>query len=297
MSLPYFEYYVKDFHAKAAHLDLAEEGAYHRLLRLCWMRHSCSIPSDEDWIFKHMRARKDTEAQEVIRSILSEFFTLKKGEYFNKKLSEIHAESNDKHSRRVNAGKKSAEKRQKSAKKNKSLKNNDISLSNAGTLTQQPEPEPEPDIITDVIINNARKEKPKKRRQKTSIKEGWRPKPLSPEMHKKLNLTQSELRHEYEKFIANCKAHNRKYANWDAAWRNWLQSDFGTYGKRIARQSDQRAKQTNAAKNRQASTGLGGAIEREINRSAEQDDQNIIDVSPRAGDVDNAFSLGFIQDD
>jgi len=148
MSLPYFEYYVKDMHAKAAHLNLAEEGAYHRLLRLCWMRNTCSIPSDEAWIFKHMRVRNNTEEQQIVRDILEEFFTLKAAEYLNKRLTEVHANSNEKHARRVEAGKKSAENRkksQKNIKKTKPLKTKENLGSNAGALMQQPEPEPEPE--------------------------------------------------------------------------------------------------------------------------------------------------------
>jgi uncharacterized protein YdaU (DUF1376 family) len=52
MSLPYFPMYPSDFEAKTSHLTLLEDGAYNRLLRLCWMTPGCSIPADEAWIMR-----------------------------------------------------------------------------------------------------------------------------------------------------------------------------------------------------------------------------------------------------
>ena len=51
MKVPYFPLYIADYDSKTAHLTLEEDGAYLRLLRLCWrtpgLVQSRSIISDQ----------------------------------------------------------------------------------------------------------------------------------------------------------------------------------------------------------------------------------------------------------
>lgn len=86
MSVPYYRFYPTDFEADTAHLTLVEDGAYNRLLRLCWMTPGCSLPDDEAWIFRRCRARTDEE-KEAIRVVLDEFFQRENQRVFNKRLS------------------------------------------------------------------------------------------------------------------------------------------------------------------------------------------------------------------
>ena len=86
MSLPYFPMYPTDFEAKTSHLSIAEDGAYNRLLRICWMTPGCSMPADEAWIMRRARAVSEAD-QEAVRAILSEFFTIEKGRYSNARLT------------------------------------------------------------------------------------------------------------------------------------------------------------------------------------------------------------------
>ncbi|WP_273280926.1 YdaU family protein [Pseudooceanicola atlanticus] len=137
MSLPYFNLYPDDFEADTAHLTLLEDGIYNRLLRLCWRTPGCSVPDDEAWIFRKLRARTDEE-KEAVRIILDEFFTRKGGKIFNSRLIKEWSTANDKHEKRKKAGSKGGIA--------KSLKINDLDISNAKALLKQPEPEPEPDI-------------------------------------------------------------------------------------------------------------------------------------------------------
>lgn len=87
MSTPYFRLYPTDFEAKTSHLTLAEDGAYNRLLRLCWMTPGCSLPDDDDWIMRRVRAHSD-EDKATVRAVLSEFFQRKNHRVFNKRLTE-----------------------------------------------------------------------------------------------------------------------------------------------------------------------------------------------------------------
>lgn len=73
MSDCYFPLYVKDHEAATAHLTLVEDGAYSRLLRLCWRQADFGIPDDPDWIMRHMRVGP-SEFRSVVVPILLEFF-------------------------------------------------------------------------------------------------------------------------------------------------------------------------------------------------------------------------------
>ena len=138
MSLPYFPMYPSDFEAKTSHLTLAEDGAYNRLLRICWMTPGCTIPSDEAWIMRRVRAHTDAD-KDAVRNILEEYFTLKDGRYSNARLVKVWLEANEAHEKRKNAGSKGG--------KAKALKTNNSASSNAVAKPKQPEPEPEPDRV------------------------------------------------------------------------------------------------------------------------------------------------------
>jgi uncharacterized protein YdaU (DUF1376 family) len=105
MSLPYFRMYPTDYEAKTAHLSMIEDGAYSRLLRLCWSQPDCSLPDDDEWIMRRMRARTDEE-REAVKTVLTEYFSREKQRVFNKRLSEEHAHANERHRTASENGKK-----------------------------------------------------------------------------------------------------------------------------------------------------------------------------------------------
>lgn len=116
MSLPYFPMFAKDYEAKTAHLTILEDGAYNRLLRLCWMTPGCTLPDDEQWIMRKLRARTEEE-KEAVRTVLEEFFETKKGRVFQQNLLDIYESSVSRHKSAVENGKKGGRPR-------KSLENN-----------------------------------------------------------------------------------------------------------------------------------------------------------------------------
>lgn len=135
MSLPYFPMYPSDFEAKTSHLTLEEDGAYNRLLRLCWMTPGCSLPDDPAWIARRMRVDMAT-FERVVAPLLAEFFYRADGRVINARLAEISYETYERHTKRVNAGK-------KGGRPTKALKSNEMTRSNAKAMPKQPEPEPE----------------------------------------------------------------------------------------------------------------------------------------------------------
>jgi uncharacterized protein YdaU (DUF1376 family) len=138
MSLPYIPLYVDDYEAATAHLSLIEDGIYNRLLRLCWRTPGCKLPNDRDWIARKIRVSSDGE-RASLELVLSEFFTVKRGAIFSKRLRAEYEQASVTVRKRKEAG--------KSGGLAKSLKTVKIDPSKATVGLQQPEPEPEPEPI------------------------------------------------------------------------------------------------------------------------------------------------------
>lgn len=105
MSLPYFRLYPTDYEAKTSHLTILEDGAYSRLLRLCWMTPGCSLPDDEEWIMRRVRARTPEEV-EAVKLVLTEYFSREKQRVFNKRILEEYQHSSSRHAAASKNGKK-----------------------------------------------------------------------------------------------------------------------------------------------------------------------------------------------
>ena len=133
MSLPYFPLYVTDYEGDTAHLTIEEDGAYMRLLRLCWRSPGCSIPADPKWIRRQMRCDEDTYKRSV-EPVLGEFFKRTKSRYHSPRLSAEYERTTQSHERRKTAGRIGGE---KSSATRKSLKTNDSDSSNATAKTKQ----------------------------------------------------------------------------------------------------------------------------------------------------------------
>lgn len=104
MSLPYMPLYVDDYEADTAHLTLVEDGIYSRLLRLCWRTPRCRMPNDIEWISRKVRVSSDEEMASL-KSILNEFFTVRKGSIFSKRLMSEYDRATTTSQKRKEAGK------------------------------------------------------------------------------------------------------------------------------------------------------------------------------------------------
>lgn len=140
MSLPYFPMYPADFEADTSHLTLEEDGAYNRLLRLMWMTPGCSLPDDDQWIMRRMRADFDTY-ESVVKPLIAEFFKREKGRLFSPRLMREFDALSETREKRSQAGK-------KGGLAGKPLKTNktDESPAKARPKHARGIPEPEPDI-------------------------------------------------------------------------------------------------------------------------------------------------------
>lgn len=84
MSVPYMPFYVSDFEADTAHLTIEEDGAYNRLLRLCWRTPGCSVPNDKEWIRRQMRVDPDT-FDRLVKPLIKEFFKTSRGRVYQER--------------------------------------------------------------------------------------------------------------------------------------------------------------------------------------------------------------------
>jgi uncharacterized protein YdaU (DUF1376 family) len=147
---PYLPLYVDDYEAATAHLTVEEDGAYSRLIRLCWRTPGCSLPADEAWIARKIRMTADDFAR-VAKPVLDEFFCAARGRLVQKRLKREYEDISRKKTARKLAGKKGGEA--------KARKEQDNSPSIATVLPADtcafPEPYPEPEIKKEAIASSA----------------------------------------------------------------------------------------------------------------------------------------------
>lgn len=213
MSLPYFPLYVDDFEADTAHLTIEEDGAYNRLLRLCWRTPGCSVPDDPKWIMRKMRVSAD-DFYRVVEPLIDEYFTRGVGRVFSARLQLEYEKVGAYHKQKSDAGKASA--------KSKALKRNKTGPNGVDVPLQQPEPEPEPYPDIEKREANASQKKRGARLADDwvlprdwgdwAIAEGW---------------SESTVRLEAEKFRDYWHSKPGKDGtklDWKATWRNWMRN-------------------------------------------------------------------------
>lgn len=144
--LSWYPRYTGDYSRKTKHLTMLEHGAYTMLLDHYYATGeplffsnasgNAELMPDHSRLYRLCSAITKDE-QDAVDNVLRMFFVLTDKGYINKKARETIAQQQDKHQKRVEAGRKGG--KQKS--------------SNAKAMPYQPEPEPEPDSlsITNVI--------------------------------------------------------------------------------------------------------------------------------------------------
>jgi uncharacterized protein YdaU (DUF1376 family) len=213
MSLAYFPLYPDDFEADTAHLTLAEDGAYNRLLRLCWRTPGCSLPADRAWIHRRMRAHTEAD-KAVVDTVLDEFFALRDGRVSNARLAKEWRIANESHKRRVEAGAKGG--------KAKALKDGHSAPSNAEAKPKQPEPEPEPYTEEANASSVGARKRGTRLPADWALPDDWRDWAVS--QH---GMTAASASFEAEKFRDHWQAKAGRDAaklDWAATWRNWCRN-------------------------------------------------------------------------
>ena len=143
--------YVDDYEAATAHLSLEEDGAYTRLLRLCWRQSGCSVPDDPAWLTRHLRVSEE-QFNRVIEPVIAEFFTRRRGRIFQKRLVSEFVYVKAVLEKRKEAGKKGvaakALKAQETSASKRTTTRAPIRTTKANGLLKHPSPSPSPSPLS-----------------------------------------------------------------------------------------------------------------------------------------------------
>jgi uncharacterized protein YdaU (DUF1376 family) len=229
--LPILPLWVNKYDGGTAHLSLEEDGAFMRLLRLCWKTPGCRIPDDPRWIRRMMRVDEETYGR-VVRPILDEFFERKQGYWQSLRLLEEYERAWSMKRARAEAGAKGG--------KAKALKDKGEEPSNATILPEQTHDKSVAIHLPSPSHLNLEEKEPsyegsKKKREVSSkgtrLPEDWLPSETMIEdalaIGEKLNIhfLRKELEDEADRFrdywIAQPGAKGIKL-DWPATWRNWI---------------------------------------------------------------------------
>jgi uncharacterized protein YdaU (DUF1376 family) len=147
MSNPWYPFYSGDYLRDTAHLSLAEDGAYRRLLDYCYSTGK-PIPTSREQAFRICRAFTPIE-QEAVSSVLTQFFFEKSDGLHNKRADVELAKIQEITAMRSRAGQESVRKR------------NARSSTHVGThepthvehVLPQPQPQPQPQPLSQLRDN------------------------------------------------------------------------------------------------------------------------------------------------
>lgn len=208
--------FVDAYDSDTAHLSMEEDGAYSRLLRLCWKSPGCTMPNDPVWIARRLRI-SDADFERVVRPLIAEFFITENGRIYQKRLLKEFAQAKDARDRKRTAG--------AIGGKAKALKNNDNGSSSAlaenSSLAVAPNP-----ISNSKKDTSLRSVAPSASRAKgTRLSEDWvLPKSfgdwaLSQGLPRERILIEAE---KMKNWSINAGRVGVK-VDWFAAWKNWVQ--------------------------------------------------------------------------
>lgn len=211
MSVPYYPMYPADFEADTSHLTLEEDGAYNRLLRLCWMTPGCSLPDDPAWIARRMRLTI-SDYERVVEPLISEFFRRKGGRISSPRLTREWEKVDETSRKRSEAGKKGG--RPKAIEKEEKHEKAGLVFDKA--RPKQPEPEPYPEKKEEPIGSS------KKPSRAIALPADWVPSARNLSDARGRNFTEDEIHEQSVAFRDYHLARGTAFKDWDAAWRTWL---------------------------------------------------------------------------
>ena len=145
MANPWYAFYPGDYGRDTAHLSMAEDGAYRRLLDHVYSTEG-SIPRGFDQIFRICRAFTKEE-QNAARSVLSQFFTEESDGWHNARADRQLAKLAERQAKLSDGARKTNEKRWGRLSPSDSLAESpsDSPSDSLGDRIPEPEPQPQPE--------------------------------------------------------------------------------------------------------------------------------------------------------
>ncbi len=142
--LPFMPLWVAKYDARTMHLSLEEDGAYMRLLRLCWVTPGQRLVADDAWIARMLRVPDEATYDRVVKRVLREFFYKERGYWKNARLTQVWDAQSRISSSRSAAGKKGAQAKHQKTQGPPSGK----ATGKQGGKTEAELKQPEPESIT-----------------------------------------------------------------------------------------------------------------------------------------------------
>lgn len=227
---PYIPLYVDDYDAATAHLSIEEDGAYSRLLRLCWRTQGCSLPNDPTWIARKIRLSPE-EYDRIAKPVIDEFFRLTRGRLVQKRLRDEYDDISRKKSARKSAGKKGGAAKALKIKENEPSNASDLPADMRAFPYPEPNPEPEeakaslagsPDGAPD--DDEPVRGKVSRRKPETAIPVGYPDAAAIADGQSRIREAGANLDAgvQAERFRNHAEQNDRRCRDWSAAWRNWV---------------------------------------------------------------------------
>ena len=212
-SFPSLPLFVREFLADTIHLSIVEAGAYLHLLMHSWNRANCSVPDDD----KKLAAWCKLSVSEWldVRAELEPFFTIKNGQWTQKRLLKEFQYVKNLTNKRKEAGKKGGQAKVLNNKETPSSKakakgKQNPSKAVAPTLTPTPKKKD--------IDKSISKEKPKI--------ENWEPSELHFATGLEEQYTTDEVTWLSKGFKDYAPTRKPAYKNLDLGFNNWLRSSI-----------------------------------------------------------------------
>lgn len=213
-SFPSLPLFVREFLTDTTHLSLIEAGAYLHLLMHSWNRAKCSVPDDDKKLAAWCKLSPDEWVE--IRPELEPFFSIKNGQWTQKRLLKEFNYVRDTINKRKQAGKKGGQA--------KALKTNKNSPSNATDLLKQkaskglaPTPTPTPKVKEEGNPS-------KKKSTEAKLPKDWKPNEACRKYALERGLDIDRTTADFAEYWQNGRGRNEKRPGWDRTWQTWCRN-------------------------------------------------------------------------
>jgi uncharacterized protein YdaU (DUF1376 family) len=212
MTVPFMQLYVADYLADTLDLTCEEHGAYLLLLMTMW-RHGAKLPSDPQKLCRIVRLSPKKWA--AVWPQIERFFIVEGDQISNPRLTAEFQKAEGKSEKRSAAGERGG--------KAKALKDKERALANAMPMSQHLLQISESEKKKETEPNGSGK---KKASPRSRLPDGWKlPRDWGVWAVEK-GLSDPAIRHEAEAFANYHRAKGSLMADWQAAWRTWVNNQI-----------------------------------------------------------------------
>jgi uncharacterized protein YdaU (DUF1376 family) len=230
MSLPYYKRFPRDFFEGTIGMSFEVKCAYGLVLDMIYMRDG-QLPDDARYIAGMLGC-----SVRKWNSILSELVEAGKLQRENGIISNLRADYLVEERRTYRD--------KKAENRSRPNKNSDVEKRSRSSARVKPEPEPEVSNSDELDLGDTPPEQPKRKAaprgaaRKCQIPDNWAPNTVSYAYGSKRGLTPEEMNHEADQFRNDAVAKQKRFIDWQAAFRTWLGNSAKWKAERAARSNN-----------------------------------------------------------